>query len=351
MVLVLRSQAQVLDKTMHVDTLSMAERISLHTNAIDWLMMTPNIGIEYDIKNVNWNKWSVGLNLRYNWQTKHTYKPGIVYNLAEARLDVKNYWRNKKHPTLTVYYKGVYAGYAKYSLMLGKEGKQGSVAHAGVMAGMIKPLHIYQNGNSIDLELSAGIGVGFTQYDKYTYDAESNCYPTTGKEGWQLIKMPIVSDMRVGLIYRFGNYPSNKKYRNRYDADAAFRTTMDSISSARKAQAFQDSLNTEQYNEIYNYYKHIYDSICGVTTTHAEATQAKGLFSSYADESMSPKDRKKAEKKAEQDRKKAAKQAEKERHEKEKADKKAAKAAAATKEDSAPDKAAKAEAKEEEEKK
>ena len=28
------------------DTLSIKERISIHTNAVDWLFLTPNLGIE-----------------------------------------------------------------------------------------------------------------------------------------------------------------------------------------------------------------------------------------------------------------------------------------------------------------
>ena len=86
-------RAQVMDTGHKVDTLSTAERLSLRSNAVDWLLLVPNVGIEYDILSTNWNRWSVGLNLRYNWQTSHTYKPGLVYNVAEARLEVRTYYR------------------------------------------------------------------------------------------------------------------------------------------------------------------------------------------------------------------------------------------------------------------
>lgn len=59
----------------HVDTLSVAERLSIRTNMVDWTLLVPNIGVEFDIKNENWNRWTVGLNLRNNWQTSHTFKP------------------------------------------------------------------------------------------------------------------------------------------------------------------------------------------------------------------------------------------------------------------------------------
>ena len=41
-------QAQVMEHRTGVDTLSLAERISVRTNAADWMLLTPNIGVEYD---------------------------------------------------------------------------------------------------------------------------------------------------------------------------------------------------------------------------------------------------------------------------------------------------------------
>ena len=38
--------AQKLDERRVVDTLTMKERIALRTNAIDWALMLPNIGVE-----------------------------------------------------------------------------------------------------------------------------------------------------------------------------------------------------------------------------------------------------------------------------------------------------------------
>lgn len=52
--------AQVIETRPYVDTLSTSERISLRTNAVDWLLLVPNIGVEYDVRNLNWNRWTVG---------------------------------------------------------------------------------------------------------------------------------------------------------------------------------------------------------------------------------------------------------------------------------------------------
>lgn len=46
-------RAQIFESKTGVDTLTFAERISLRTNAVDWL--TPNLGVEFDVKSTNLN--------------------------------------------------------------------------------------------------------------------------------------------------------------------------------------------------------------------------------------------------------------------------------------------------------
>lgn len=143
-------------QTKHkVDTLTFLDRIALRTNTVDWMLLMPNIGVEFDVKPVSWNRWTVGLNVRGNWQTKHTYTPGVVYNIFETRLEARQYWRTRdmelrhlephrnywnkaisirrkkaKHPMLT-WYRGLYVGYGTYSLLFGREGHQGTALVGG----------------------------------------------------------------------------------------------------------------------------------------------------------------------------------------------------------------------------
>lgn len=251
-----------------VDTLSLAERISVRTNAADWLLLTPNIGVEYDIRNTNWNRWSVGVNLRGNWQSSHTYKPGAVYNLLETKLEVRNYRRtrqknytdsiynkdkelvqvvmetnglnphrwwtarllsprrkNIKFP-MNTYYRGVYLSHANYSIMLGRGGKQGSALSLGMSYGIIRPLHVYKDGSSLDFEMGISGGLVYTKYDKYKHDSGSNCYPVIGKKDWHIVPYPVVTEVRVGFVYRFGKYPITSKYRWRYDVDTAYQNKL-----------------------------------------------------------------------------------------------------------------------------
>lgn len=45
--------AQIFESRTGVDTLTFAERISLRTNAVDWTLLTPNLGVEFDVKSAH----------------------------------------------------------------------------------------------------------------------------------------------------------------------------------------------------------------------------------------------------------------------------------------------------------
>lgn len=290
--------AQVMDHRMMVDTLSAAERISVRTNMADWLLLTPNIGVEYDLRGTNWNRWAVGLNVRGNWQTKHTYKPAMVYNIAEARVELKQYYRLRttdsrleqhtsfidkvfsarrkhvKHPS-TTYYKGAYAAMTNFSVKTGSEGRQGSALSAGLLLGMVKPLYVFANGNSLDLEMAVAAGLAYARYDKFRHDRESDCYPVTQKKDWHIVPHPVLSELRVGFAYRFGKYPVTKKYRWRYDCDQTYRNIVDSISlvkeTDRKNRHTEDSLRTIMERE----FKAVYDSAAAANKRIAEKQMAE----------------------------------------------------------------------------
>lgn len=345
LLLPLTMEAQVMDTGHKVDTLSTAERLSLRTNAVDWLLLVPNIGVEYDIRNTNWNRWSVGLNLRCNWQTSHTYKPGIVYNVTEARLEVRNYYRirvfdgkyiepkkhiwervvsprraESKHPT-TTYYRGGFIAYNNYSLMLGAEGKQGNAIIGGVMWGMIKPLYEFGNGNTLDLEFAASAGVAYAKYDTYTHDRLDDCYPI--QETGKTTIMPVINELRVGFIYRFGKYPITKKYRWRYDADVEYMNRVDSIIRETRNQIQAKHLSDSIYENISKIFWDRYEQLAKKNKAKAEKQAAldkktaeakkvadkKAADAKKAAEKKAAADKKAAEKAAAEEQKKAAKAA------------------------------------------
>lgn len=133
------SRAQIFESKTGVDTLTFAERISLRTNAVDWTLLTPNLGVEFDVKSTNWNRWAVGLTLKTKWNTPATFKNRVFYNITEVRADFRNYWRTRqinnkvpahtgfidrlfscrrrvvKHPK-TTYYRGAYMSFSDFSI-------------------------------------------------------------------------------------------------------------------------------------------------------------------------------------------------------------------------------------------
>ncbi len=276
---------QVVATAFKVDTLTMADRLAVKTNALDWFLLTPNIGVEFDVKGRNWNRWTVGLSVRGNWQTSHTYKPSLVYNLREVRLDGRQYWRTRqignrgvdrhkhpwdrlfsirrskvKHPT-TTYYRGVYASYMDYSVKLGETGRQGTAVVAGVTYGIIRPMYAFPNGNSLDLEFGLSVGGMYTRNTEYTHDAESNCYPVKAVNDWHLVKHPVVSDLTVGLVYRFGRVPVTSKYRYRCDVDIDYSMARDSVRDARENRRIDKKTYDDNYKIIIREFWHVYDSV------------------------------------------------------------------------------------------
>lgn len=245
-----------------VDTLQLKERFSLRTNTIDWLLLIPNISAEFDLGNTNYNHWAIGAGIRYNWQTKHQYKPGVVYNLAELRAEARYYWRTQaidsfvimphkkknyfgrlistrrflpKH-LKTTYYRGAYITADKYSFLLGETGYQGKAITAGFLYGIVKPLYEFENRNTLDLDIGFSIGLAYTTYDEYYHDRESDCYPVTDHKDWHLKTFPIVSELRFAFVYRFGQYPLAKKYRWRYDVDPEYYEKIRDIASQREKE-------------------------------------------------------------------------------------------------------------------
>ena len=318
-------KAQVLDTSHKIDTLTTKDRLSIRTNALEWLLLVPNIGIEYDLKNVNYNRLSIGLNLRYNWETSHTFKPGVVYNVAEARLEVRNYYRMRqlsnyverkkkiwdrllsprreqpKHPSMT-YYRGGFLAYNKSTIKLGDEGHQGNAIIGGVMFGLIKPLYEFRNGHSLDFELGVAVGVAYASYDTFNHDAYLDYYPKTGHK---TTIMPVVNDLRVGFVYRIGKYPLVKKYRWRYDVDMNYQRDFDNSllekRNAANSKAFSDSLDAyarklfwEKYDSVAKHNKVVEDSLRRIGQDEKSLQKAK-----KAEEKAAKKAEEKATKEAE----------------------------------------------------
>ena len=311
-------KAQIFESRTGVDTLTFAERISLRTNAVDWTLLTPNLGVEFDVKSTNWNRWAVGLTLKTKWNTPATFKNRVFYNITEVRADFRNYWRirqinNKvpahtgfidrlfscrrrvvKHPK-TTYYRGAYMSFSDFSIKFGREGHQGKALSAGITYGIIKPLYAFRTGNTLDLDLGFDAGFVAVNSEKFVFNRADNCYTRTTQGSWKVVPFPMPTAARVGFVYRFGSYPITKKYRWRYDADAQYQYRIDSIANQRVVDAINQHNRDSVESVIYKEFWQVYDSVAVVNSAKADSMRiVNAKLKAEADRKQAEADRLKA---------------------------------------------------------
>ena len=210
------------------EEISMKQRFGIRTNAIDWVLTIPNVSVEFDLGNTIRTKHTISAGLKWNWRTQHKIAPPQVFNLFDARVEWRQYFRTRQRGGVTenpglytrlkervfttkrvsprtdrAYFWGVYAHASNYSFKFAKEGKQGTAYGAGLSLGYTKALYGYEKGY-IDLELGGSIGLIYNSYDVYTHDPESNVYgfdPAKSKSG--IVPFPVITDLRAAFVYRF----------------------------------------------------------------------------------------------------------------------------------------------------
>lgn len=290
-------KAQVFETRARIDTLKWNERISLHTNAVDWALLIPNIGVEYDIRSTNWNRWAVGMSAKTKWRTNSRFKQRLFYNVSEVRFEFRNYWRTRqidgrevtkhtsfidklfscrrtvvKHPH-TTYYRGVYASAGDYSFLVDRKGRQGKFVSGGVTYGAMYPMYVFKSGNSLDLDLGISVGLVATNMEKFRL--VDDCYERTQPGKWKIVPFPMPTEARVGLVYRLGKYPINKKYRWRYDVDMRYRERYDSIRYEIEARRQERHITDSITNKIYNDFWLEYDKEAKLNLNNARIAAEK----------------------------------------------------------------------------
>ena len=63
------------------ELISFKDRWGIKTNAVDWLLTIPNIGVEFDLGNTIRNKRTIGANIKWNWNTSQKYTPSLIFNV------------------------------------------------------------------------------------------------------------------------------------------------------------------------------------------------------------------------------------------------------------------------------
>ena len=244
------------------------ERYAIHTNSVEWILMTPNIGFEYDVVHTNLKKQSILFSARYNWAASQDFIPDYIYNILGGKIEYRWYWRTRKrerwerewintvpgffNKLLTekelitgrnnprrhrAYYIGPYVSFDKFTTKFSETGYQGIAISGGVTFGFNTSLYRYDNGSAIDLELGASAGLLYAGGDKFTANHATNCYAYVGEQKGTVL--PIISDVSVSFIYRmkpideqildvdtkkFEEMQKASKYREEYlKADSAFK--------------------------------------------------------------------------------------------------------------------------------
>ena len=235
------------------DSLSWKNRVSFHTNVVEWVMTTPNATVEWDLSPHTSNRFSVLLGGYYNWNTSHSINPRVVYNVGGVMVEGRKYWRTSdaekklggsreedeswfqwkfgkanrdttlswpvsvfrkirrntlsgqtmRNPrTWRAYYIGAYAGWEKFTWCLGRDGRQGDSYNAGLTAGWSIPLYGFKRG-FLDLDLGCAVGLRISEYDTFRYIEDGSCYSYTGHKARHVVPYPVIQDLRVSLVYRF----------------------------------------------------------------------------------------------------------------------------------------------------
>lgn len=262
------------------------DRLAIRTNGTDWLLGVPNVGVEFDIFNKNYNRWAVNLNFRYRPGTNTKLVAPVRWEGSEIKVEGRMYWREReaqasgplayhlmpwdklmscrrmvpKHPN-TVFYRGVYVSYGTYAIRALKWGDEGNFAQAGITWGFVKPLYAFRNGNSVDFEIGISGGIALAKNHEIRPDYKKNNYRERNQEGWKLVKMPVINDLHAALVYRLGKYPIQKKYRWRYDVDMEYRNNIDSTWTINDRNMTVMSYKDSIYQVVMADFRAIYDSV------------------------------------------------------------------------------------------
>ena len=219
------------------------DRVAIHTNTVGWLLMTPNLGVEYSFIQTDLKKVSALVHGRYNPASLKTYNPNYVYNIGGARAEVRWYYRTryisqgeakldslecakygrfrnfwnklttrsysflaKENPRRHMaFYLGPYLAFDKYTIKLSKTGYQGYAFGFGATVGYSIPLYQYKNGSAIDFEMGLSAGVAMSMNDMFNYNADVDCYEYAGSKAFHFVPFPVVTDARVAFVYRMNS--------------------------------------------------------------------------------------------------------------------------------------------------
>lgn len=203
-----------------VEHVNFRDRWAFKTNALEWILITPNIGVEFDLSNSVYNKWTLSAQVRWNGGSSQTFSPDFDYSIFDGKLEVRRYWRSKqrlkknnKIPKFwRAYYWGVYAQYTDYTLYF-KKGYTGQCYSVGASIGWEVPLYTFRKG-ALDLDLGLSAGFIYGKYKKREIQDGASVF--VKERDWHFTPYPLPTEIRVGLVYRFQSI-RNKYSKSKYN--------------------------------------------------------------------------------------------------------------------------------------
>lgn len=265
---------------------TLAERFSYRTNALEWLLTIPNIGMEFDLFKSQYNRQTIGLTAKYNWNTYHKYAPATVFNMMDIRPEYRYYFRNvqrtkkasdgkkqkfgdwfmdnvwtleRKNPKeWRAYYIGAYVDYGSYAFKFGKTGIQGQTVGFGGTWGYDVPRYQYEKC-SIDVEFGFSLGLQVTQYNAFTHNPDGYFYEPLPEKSrnWHLTPFPVISELKVAFVLRpvsiqnkyVKDDPLIKVFQNAKDDVRSYFLADGSITKARFDETYAEELPEYQANK------------------------------------------------------------------------------------------------------
>ncbi len=173
------------------------------------MLTIPNAGIEFDLFKSQYNRQTLGLSAKYNWNTYHSYVPSSVFNLMDVRPEYRYYYRYRRNENSAnprpwrARYIGAYADYAMYAFKFGPVGIQGSGAGAGVSWGYDVSRYEYKKC-AVDVEFGLSLGLFVTRYDAFTHNSNGYYYeslPEKSKD-WHITPFPVISELKLAFVLR-----------------------------------------------------------------------------------------------------------------------------------------------------
>ena len=133
------------------ETKASRHNLYLRANLLHWATLTPDLGIEWRIK----EKWALLVNASYNswsWNDKNRR-----YGLWEIAPELRRYIGTQNRGYLGLMYKA-----GSFNYKFNTIGKQGDIMGGGITGGYVLPLN-----RALSLDFSLGVGYLHADYDRY----------------------------------------------------------------------------------------------------------------------------------------------------------------------------------------